>query len=145
MGRGGGAGRPHGVRTLRRTPGFTLVVILILALGIGANTAVSSLINTLMLRRLPIREPGQLVELVTRVPGRESVLLVSLNPAGSRYDAARLSRLLLRGAADRRDRRADGARCQQPRRHPDGPGTRARSGRSGPCDRGTGRRPGHAR
>ncbi len=40
----------HGVRLLRRTPGFTLVAILILALGIGVNTAVFSLVNTLMLQ-----------------------------------------------------------------------------------------------
>jgi len=45
----------HGVRLLRRTPGFTLVAILILALGIGVNTAVFSLVNTLMLQPRPGR------------------------------------------------------------------------------------------
>ena len=49
---------------------FTAIAVLSLALGIGANTAIFSLINTLMLRMLPVREPEQLVELVEQVPGR---------------------------------------------------------------------------
>ena len=49
---------------VRRSPGFTAVAAVSLALGIGANTAIFTLINTLMLRTLPVREPHQLVELV---------------------------------------------------------------------------------
>jgi putative ABC transport system permease protein len=56
-------------RTMRRTPGFTAMAVLSLALGIGANTAIFSLINTLMLRPLPVREPEQLVELLSLYPG----------------------------------------------------------------------------
>ena len=56
---------------MRRAPGFTAVAVLSLALGIGANTAIFSLINTLMLRLLPVREPEQLVELLTKYPGQD--------------------------------------------------------------------------
>ena len=58
----------YGLRAMRRTPGFATLAILSLALGIGANTAIFSLINTLMLRTLPVRDPGQLVALMHRYP-----------------------------------------------------------------------------
>jgi predicted permease len=58
----------YGARTLRRNPGFAATAILTLALGIGANTAIFSLINTLMLRPLPVRHPEQLVELLSVYP-----------------------------------------------------------------------------
>jgi len=56
------------VRSLRRSPGFTSVVILTLALGIGANTAVFTAVNALMLRPLPIREPERFVLLTAAGP-----------------------------------------------------------------------------
>ena len=58
----------YALRMMRRSPGFTAVAILSLALGIGANTAIFSLINTLMLRMLPVRAPHELVELLSRYP-----------------------------------------------------------------------------
>src|SRR5579864_1370891 len=61
----------YALRMMRRAPGFTAVAVLSLALGIGANTAIFSLIDTVMLRMLPVREPGQLVELLTKFPGQD--------------------------------------------------------------------------
>ncbi|HEX6773026.1 MAG TPA: ABC transporter permease [Acidobacteriaceae bacterium] len=53
----------YGLRAMLRTPGITLVALLSLALGIGANTAIFSLMDAVMLRSLPVKDPQQLVML----------------------------------------------------------------------------------
>ncbi|HWD97421.1 MAG TPA: ABC transporter permease, partial [Bryobacteraceae bacterium] len=59
----------YALRALARTPVFSGVVVLSLALALGANTAIFTLINAVMLRPLPVRDPGQLVEPLHRYPG----------------------------------------------------------------------------
>jgi len=59
----------YALRGMRRSPGFTAVAVASLALGIGANNAIFSLVETVMLRMLPVRHPEQLVELLQKYPG----------------------------------------------------------------------------
>ena len=64
----------HAVRVLRKTPVFTLVVIFTLAVGIGANTAMFSVVNAVLLESLPFRDPSRVVDLNEYSEGRPTAI-----------------------------------------------------------------------
>src|SRR5216684_7033574 len=67
----------YGIRVLRKNRGFTIVAITSLALAIGANTAIFSLLNGLALRDLPVPQPEQLVRFGAQ-SGEETFVALSL-------------------------------------------------------------------
>src|ERR1043166_4851122 len=60
----------YGVRSLWKQPGFALIAVITLSLGIGANTALFSVLDALLLRKLPVKDPDQLV-LFNSISNRE--------------------------------------------------------------------------
>jgi hypothetical protein len=74
----------YAFRVMSRTPSFAVAVVGVLALGIGANTAIFSIVNAVLLRPLPFDEPERLVRIFTRTPGPDSRLF-ELSP-GKFYD-----------------------------------------------------------
>src|SRR5689334_20321796 len=66
----------YAARSLRRNPAFTIAVAGLLALGIGANTAIFSLVNAVLLRTLPVREPARLALVYTALPDRPASYMI---------------------------------------------------------------------
>jgi len=63
----------HAVRSLRKAPGFSTVALLSLAFGIGANTAIFTLVNGILLKSLPVREPQRIVQVGAKLPRLEAL------------------------------------------------------------------------
>src|SRR5437762_572790 len=84
------------LRQLRKSPGFTLVAVLTIALGIGLNTAIFSLIDDLFLRGLPFKEPSRIVQLDNGDKARD---LVDVGISAPRYQLYRDGQTILDGLA----------------------------------------------
>ena len=58
----------YAIRTLSRSPGFTLTAVLVMALGVGANVALFTVVRSVLLKPLPFREPDRLIQLYEKSP-----------------------------------------------------------------------------
>jgi len=112
----------YALRTLRRNAGFTLVVVMALALGIGANTAIFTLVDAVVVRALPVSHPEQLVAIgnPSRVSsssnGSPRLDLISVPLYRDIRDQTRsLNGVLASGRTGRLDARVDGTGLEHPR------------------------------
>ena len=105
----------HGIRRLLKRPGFSAIIVLTLAVGIGANTAVFSVVNATLFRQLPFREPQQLVTLWEKNPERG----YEQNPpaAGNYVDWRDQNRVFTQMAAYAPSRQFNVSMGEQPERY----------------------------
>src|ERR1044072_7936883 len=73
----------YGIRTLLKNPGFTVIAVMTLALGLGANTAIFSITDQILLRMLPVEKPEEIV--VLRSPGPKSGRVSSDSDAATSF------------------------------------------------------------
>ena len=99
----------HALRSLRRTPLLTAIALVILACAIGANTAVFSLLDLLVLRDLPVRAPAELVEFLWTYPGDPPLNIFSLRDYESYRDQNRVFSAIVGTASARVEARMNGA------------------------------------
>jgi predicted permease len=98
----------YGFRMLRRSPGFTATAVLSLALGIGANTAIFTVIDTVLLRMLPVKDPGELVQIMSVSPKDRRPNAAFSYPAFERLRDRQLVRGMFASAGLRLNVTADG-------------------------------------
>ena len=79
----------YALRGMRKSPGFTVVAILSMALGIGATTAVFSVLNAMVLRPLPVADPERLVVLQPQLQGKRYAAGMSDSPTWKRGNTSR--------------------------------------------------------